>query len=74
MRRCTRRKVVFVHGCFWHGHAAGGQGKVPAQQNRRECRTRRAPRRRCRGPGGASCYSGNANSGVTAWVCGLPSS
>lgn len=24
----SRRKVVFVHGCFWHGHECG-KGKLP---------------------------------------------
>ena len=24
-----RRKAVFVHGCFWHGHGACGHDKVP---------------------------------------------
>jgi DNA mismatch endonuclease (patch repair protein) len=24
-----RRKAIFVHGCFWHGHAACGHVKVP---------------------------------------------
>ena len=24
----ARRKVIFVHGCFWHGHACLG-GKLP---------------------------------------------
>jgi DNA mismatch endonuclease Vsr len=24
-----RRKAIFVHGCFWHGHASCGHGKVP---------------------------------------------
>jgi DNA mismatch endonuclease, patch repair protein len=24
-----RQKVIFVHGCFWHGHAACGAYRVP---------------------------------------------
>ena len=24
-----RRKVVFVHGCFWHGHSCRRGGRVP---------------------------------------------
>jgi DNA mismatch endonuclease, patch repair protein len=24
-----RRKVIFVHGCFWHGHAACAAGRIP---------------------------------------------
>jgi DNA mismatch endonuclease, patch repair protein len=25
------RKVIFVHGCFWHGHDCGGGTRIPAQ-------------------------------------------
>lgn len=25
----TRRKAVFVHGCFWHGHSSCGRGRIP---------------------------------------------
>ncbi len=24
-----RRKLVFVHGCFWHGHVGCGRARVP---------------------------------------------
>ena len=24
-----RRKVIFVHGCFWHGHPTCGHDRVP---------------------------------------------
>ena len=24
-----RRKVVFVHGCFWHGHPCRGEPRLP---------------------------------------------
>ena len=30
----SRRKVVFVHGCFWHRHTACRKGKIP--KTRRE--------------------------------------
>ena len=30
----SRRKVIFVHGCFWHQHAACREGRVP--HSRRE--------------------------------------
>ena len=26
----SRRKVVFVHGCFWHGHADCDQARLPS--------------------------------------------
>jgi DNA mismatch endonuclease (patch repair protein) len=29
----SRRKAVFVHGCFWHGHRCARGSRVP-QQNR----------------------------------------
>ena len=25
----SRRKVIFVHGCFWHQHPACREGRVP---------------------------------------------
>ena len=28
----ARRKVIFVHGCFWHGHACLG-GKLPGTRS-----------------------------------------
>lgn len=27
----SRRKVVFVHGCFWHGHDCG-KGRLPTSR------------------------------------------
>jgi DNA mismatch endonuclease (patch repair protein) len=24
-----RRKAIFVHGCFWHGHASCGHDRMP---------------------------------------------
>ena len=24
----SRRKIVFIHGCFWHGHANCNQGRL----------------------------------------------
>lgn len=29
----SRRKVIFVHGCFWHGHEACRSGRVRPQAN-----------------------------------------
>ena len=25
----SRRKVVFMHGCFWHGHPCAGEPRMP---------------------------------------------
>ncbi|HLY98586.1 MAG TPA: DNA mismatch endonuclease Vsr [Candidatus Angelobacter sp.] len=25
----SRRKVIFVHGCFWHQHGACSEGRIP---------------------------------------------
>ena len=27
----SRRKVIFVHGCFWHGHDCARGARVPVQ-------------------------------------------
>ena len=26
----SRRKVIFVHGCFWHQHGACPEGRIPS--------------------------------------------
>ena len=31
-----RRKVIFVHGCFWHRHAACAKNRLPKSPERRE--------------------------------------
>ena len=28
-----RKKIIFVHGCFWHGHTACKGGHVPKSNN-----------------------------------------
>jgi DNA mismatch endonuclease (patch repair protein) len=28
----SRRKVIFVHGCFWHQHSGCAEGRVPASR------------------------------------------
>lgn len=28
----SRRKVIFVHGCFWHQHSACREGRIPASR------------------------------------------
>lgn len=27
----SRRKAIFIHGCFWHHHQACGRGRIPAR-------------------------------------------
>jgi DNA mismatch endonuclease (patch repair protein) len=40
----TRRKVIFVHGCFWHGHDCQRGARVP--KNNREYWERKIARNR----------------------------
>lgn len=28
----SRHKVIFVHGCFWHQHAACAEGRIPGSR------------------------------------------
>src|SRR5687767_2948368 len=28
----SRRKVIFVHGCFWHQHSSCGEGRIPGSR------------------------------------------
>jgi DNA mismatch endonuclease (patch repair protein) len=52
----SRKKVIFVHGCFWHWHQRCNQGQAPKsnlkywmpkleQNKRRDCRNVRKLRR-----------------------------
>ena len=41
-----RRKAIFVHGCFWHGHACARGARVPAAN--REYWTTKIARNRAR--------------------------
>lgn len=31
----TRRKAIFVHGCFWHNHDLCGRGRIPIRNAQR---------------------------------------
>lgn len=64
-----RRKVVFVHGCFWHGHARCRYGRTPktrpefwGEKQRRNAARDRATRLALRHAGWAV---------VTVWECEL---
>src|ERR1035437_7797403 len=36
----SRKKVIFVHGCFWHRHKGCREGRVPDAETRTQCRER----------------------------------
>ena len=64
-----RRKVIFVHGCFWHGHDCAHGARVP--KNNRDYWTRKIARNQERDR--AAC-AGLAHSGWTylvVWECNL---
>lgn len=64
----SRRKVVFVHGCFWHGHSCPRGARMPKTnadywrakigRNRERDEAQRAA---LRTPAGACSPSGSAN-------------
>lgn len=68
-----RRKVIFVHGCFWHQHPGCREGKIP--QSRREYWEPKLARNRHRDEAaqtslketdGKRLWYGNANSKTPA--------
>lgn len=42
----SRRKVIFVHGCFWHGHNCARGSRIP--ESNRDYWTRKVARNRAR--------------------------
>jgi len=63
----SRRKIIFVHGCFWHRHACSNAGKIP--QTRAEYW---GPKLRRNVERDVAAYSDLAASGweiLTVWEC-----
>ena len=64
-----RRKAVFVHGCFWHGHDCARGARVP--KTNRDYWTKKIARNRERD---RAAYAALAHSGwayLVIWECDL---
>ncbi len=64
-----RRKVVFVHGCFWHGHDCKRGARIPA--TRAEYWTAKVIRNKDRDARNASSLEQAGWDVLTVWECEL---
>lgn len=61
------RKVIFVHGCFWHGHDCARGARVP--QHNREYWTRKIERNRSRDEGTPAALRALGWKSLAIWEC-----
>jgi DNA mismatch endonuclease (patch repair protein) len=61
------RKVIFVHGCFWHGHDCARGARVPVQN--REYWTRKVARNMERDRSVRSALQGLGWKSLVVWEC-----
>jgi DNA mismatch endonuclease, patch repair protein len=64
-----RRAVIFVHGCFWHGHGCARGGRAP--KTNRDYWERKIARNRERDAEILSKISALGYRCLTLWECGL---
>ena len=64
-----KRKVVFVHGCFWHGHDCVRGARVP--KNNREYWTRKIANNRARDQSHLASVTSQGWQALVIWECGL---
>jgi DNA mismatch endonuclease (patch repair protein) len=64
-----RRAAVFVHGCFWHGHAGCARARLP--RTRRAFWTAKVARNRRRDRAAAAALRRLGFTVVTLWGCRL---
>jgi DNA mismatch endonuclease, patch repair protein len=65
----SRRKVIFVHGCFWHQHAGCKEGRVPG--SRREYWEPKLRRNQERDAASQASLKGQGWRSLTVWECEL---
>ena len=64
-----RQKVVFIHGCFWHGHECARGARVPKSNT--DYWTRKIERNRERHNTVCECLQHAGWSVLTLWECEL---
>ena len=64
-----RRLVLFVHGCFWHGHDCPRGARVPKAN--RDYWTAKVARNRARDEAAREALTGSGWRVETLWVCVL---
>jgi DNA mismatch endonuclease (patch repair protein) len=62
-----RRKVVFIHGCFWHGHDCARRARVP--KNNRNYWTAKIARNKARDADNYGLLRDMGWSVLTIWEC-----
>ena len=65
----SRRKVIFVHGCFWHQHAGCREGRIPG--TRREYWEGKLRRNRTRDAENQARLEESGWRVFTVWECSL---
>jgi DNA mismatch endonuclease, patch repair protein len=65
----SRRKVIFVHGCFWHQHSGCREGRVPA--SRREYWEPKLKKNQVRDAENQKLLEDDGWSVLTVWECSL---
>ena len=66
------RKVVFVHGCFWHGHDCARGDRVPLQN--RSYWITKVERNRSRDAAAIAALKAARWAALVLWECQLPDS
>jgi DNA mismatch endonuclease (patch repair protein) len=66
----SRRKAIFIHGCFWHGHDCG-KGKLP--KSRAEYWTAKIKANQDRDARATACLADACWQTLSVWQCELKS-
>jgi DNA mismatch endonuclease, patch repair protein len=64
-----RRKAIFVHGCFWHGHDCARGARVP--KNNRDYWTKKIARNREHDRGACTALTLSGWKYLILWECNL---
>jgi len=64
-----RKKVIFIHGCFWHGHAECREGRLP--KSRTDYWTPKLERNRLRDATNEKALHELGWKTLTLWECQL---
>lgn len=65
----SRRKVIFIHGCFWHGHACARGARIP--KTNREYWMKKIERNRNRDHKACSALKAKDWGSLSIWECEL---
>jgi len=69
---CRRQKVIFVHGCFWHGHTCARGGRLP--KTNADYWKQKIGRNRARDQRNLSALQASGWAVLVIWECELQAS